>query len=155
MIRFTHAHVCHLRMKRAKCQNNNFDYSGGEVHVPVELVPLDAQWIVLVFMGAHEVLTGLFPLLACFLIPACVCVCLSAESVGLRNKLLRKVQELKNEADCSGIPDELLCPITRELMRDPVIASGRQRPAPTHVTTGTRDLSASLWTVTSSRRILV
>lgn len=55
-----------------------------------------------------------------------VCVCVSAESVGLRNKLLRKVQELKNEADCSGIPDELLCPITRELMRDPVIASGRQ-----------------------------
>lgn len=82
-------------------------------------------------MGAHEVLTGVFSLLACFLIPACVCV--SAESVGLRNKLLRKVQELKNEADCSGIPDELLCPITRELMRDPVIASGRQRPAPLHM----------------------
>ncbi|CAF99784.1 unnamed protein product, partial [Tetraodon nigroviridis] len=48
---------------------------------------------------------------------------LHIESVGLRNKLLRKVQELKNESDCSGIPDEFLCPITRELMRDPVIAS--------------------------------
>lgn len=24
----------------------------------------------------------------------------------------------------SGIPDEFLCPITRELMKDPVIASG-------------------------------
>lgn len=64
---------------------------------------------------------------------SCVCVCVSADSVGLRNKLLRKVEELKNEADCSGIPDELLCPITRELMRDPVIASGRQRPAPQHM----------------------
>lgn len=56
-------------------------------------------------------------------------MCVSAESVGLRNKLLRKVQELKNESDCSGIPDELLCPITRELMKDPVIASGRDRSA--------------------------
>lgn len=54
---------------------------------------------------------------------------MSAESVGLRNKLLRKVEELKNELDCSGIPDEFLCPITRELMRDPVIAAGQERSA--------------------------
>uniref|UniRef100_A0A3B4X6I5 WD repeat, SAM and U-box domain-containing protein 1 n=1 Tax=Seriola lalandi dorsalis TaxID=1841481 RepID=A0A3B4X6I5_SERLL len=45
------------------------------------------------------------------------------ESVGLRNKLLRKVEELKSESACSGIPDEFLCPITRELMKEPVIAA--------------------------------
>ncbi|MED6288578.1 WD repeat, SAM and U-box domain-containing protein 1 [Characodon lateralis] len=49
---------------------------------------------------------------------------LGIESVGLRSKLLRKVEELKNDSVCSGIPDEFLCPITRELMRDPVIAAG-------------------------------
>lgn len=54
---------------------------------------------------------------------------MSAESVGLRNKLVRKVEELKNELDCSGIPDEFLCPITRELMREPVIAAGQERSA--------------------------
>ncbi|KAK5619748.1 hypothetical protein CRENBAI_008095 [Crenichthys baileyi] len=48
---------------------------------------------------------------------------LGIESVGLRSKLLRKVEELKNDSVCSGIPDEFLCPITRELMRDPVIAA--------------------------------
>lgn len=53
----------------------------------------------------------------------------SAESVGLRNKLLRKVEELKNESECSGIPDEFLCPITRELMKDPVIAAGKEKSA--------------------------
>lgn len=97
------------------------------MHVPVELGLLDAQ-IVLVFVGAREVITALVSLLAHF--PICVCV--SAESVGLRNKLLRKVQELKNECDCSGVPDEFLCPITRELMKDPVIASGRTRSARLH-----------------------
>ncbi|XP_045888381.1 WD repeat, SAM and U-box domain-containing protein 1 isoform X2 [Micropterus dolomieu] len=45
------------------------------------------------------------------------------ESVGLRSKLLRKVEELKSDSVCSGIPDEFLCPITRELMREPVIAA--------------------------------
>ncbi|MEQ2300551.1 WD repeat, SAM and U-box domain-containing protein 1 [Ameca splendens] len=49
---------------------------------------------------------------------------LGIESVGLRSKLLRKVEELKNDSVCSGIPDEFLCPITRELMRDPVITAG-------------------------------
>ncbi|KAM9765174.1 WD repeat, SAM and U-box domain-containing protein 1 isoform 2-T6 [Menidia menidia] len=48
---------------------------------------------------------------------------LHIESVGLRGKLLRKVEELKNDSLCAGIPDEFLCPITRELMRDPVIAA--------------------------------
>lgn len=86
-------------------------------------------------MGAHEVSMGLFSLLA----QVFSFMCVSAESVGLRNKLLRKVQELKNESDCSGIPDEFLCPITRELMKDPVIASGRERPA----------LSYKCWNVTS------
>ncbi|XP_028256860.1 WD repeat, SAM and U-box domain-containing protein 1 [Parambassis ranga] len=48
---------------------------------------------------------------------------LHIESVGMRSKLLRKVEELKSDSVCSGIPDEFLCPITRELMREPVIAA--------------------------------
>ncbi|PWA18926.1 WD repeat, SAM and U-box domain-containing protein 1 isoform X2 [Gambusia affinis] len=48
---------------------------------------------------------------------------LAIESVGLRGKLLRKVEELKRGSICSGIPDEFLCPITRELMREPVMAA--------------------------------
>ncbi|CAJ1049511.1 WD repeat%2C SAM and U-box domain-containing protein 1 isoform X2 [Xyrichtys novacula] len=48
---------------------------------------------------------------------------LHIDSVGLRNKVLRKVEELKSDSVCSGIPDEFLCPITRELMREPVIAA--------------------------------
>ncbi|XP_026175589.1 WD repeat, SAM and U-box domain-containing protein 1 [Mastacembelus armatus] len=48
---------------------------------------------------------------------------LHIESVGLRSKLLRKVEELKSDSLCSGIPDEFLCPITRELMKEPVIAA--------------------------------
>lgn len=47
------------------------------------------------------------------------------DSVGLRNKFLRKVEELKLSMVCTGIPDEFLCPITREMMKDPVIAAGR------------------------------
>lgn len=57
----------------------------------------------------------------------CVCVNVFPESVGLRSKVLRKVEELKSGSVCSGIPDEFLCPITRELMREPVIAAGEQR----------------------------
>ncbi|KAG7464101.1 hypothetical protein MATL_G00183690 [Megalops atlanticus] len=45
------------------------------------------------------------------------------ESVGLRNKVMRKIEELKTSLVCSGIPDEFLCPITREVMKDPVIAA--------------------------------
>ncbi|XP_059208038.1 WD repeat, SAM and U-box domain-containing protein 1 [Centropristis striata] len=48
---------------------------------------------------------------------------LHIESVGLRNKLVRKVEQLKSESVCSGVPDEFLCPITRELMKEPVIAA--------------------------------
>ncbi|KAK2853859.1 hypothetical protein Q5P01_006520 [Channa striata] len=48
---------------------------------------------------------------------------LHIESVGLRSKLLRKVEELKSDSVCSDIPDEFLCPITREPMKDPVIAA--------------------------------
>ncbi|XP_062383366.1 WD repeat, SAM and U-box domain-containing protein 1-like isoform X2 [Sardina pilchardus] len=45
------------------------------------------------------------------------------ESVGLRSKIIRKIEELKMESMCTGVPDEYLCPITRELMKDPVIAA--------------------------------
>ncbi|XP_033843463.1 WD repeat, SAM and U-box domain-containing protein 1-like [Periophthalmus magnuspinnatus] len=45
------------------------------------------------------------------------------ESVGLRGRLLRKVESLKAAQSGSDGPDEFLCPITRELMRDPVIAA--------------------------------
>lgn len=50
---------------------------------------------------------------------------LNIESLGLRNKVIRKIEELKEhlESICTGIPDEFLCPINRELMEDPVIAS--------------------------------
>lgn len=87
------------------------------MHVPVRLVLVDAE-TVCVNESAHG-LDG----------PVFSFTCASAESVGLRNKLLRKVEELKNESDCSGVPDEFLCPITRELMRDPVIAAGKERAA--------------------------
>lgn len=48
---------------------------------------------------------------------------LRIESVGLRNKLWRSVEELRSDSFSSGIPCEFLCPITRELMREPVIAA--------------------------------
>ncbi|XP_012582353.1 PREDICTED: WD repeat, SAM and U-box domain-containing protein 1 isoform X3 [Condylura cristata] len=50
---------------------------------------------------------------------------LAQESLGLRSKVLRKIEELRTEVKSlsSGIPDEFICPITRELMKDPVIAS--------------------------------
>ncbi|XP_043930685.1 WD repeat, SAM and U-box domain-containing protein 1 [Protopterus annectens] len=50
---------------------------------------------------------------------------LKVESLGLRNKVLRKIEELRSQlpSEQSGIPDEFLCPITREPMKDPVIAS--------------------------------
>ncbi|XP_029980330.1 WD repeat, SAM and U-box domain-containing protein 1 isoform X1 [Sphaeramia orbicularis] len=48
---------------------------------------------------------------------------LGIESVGLRGRLLRKIEALKAEQSGSEAPDEFLCPITRELMRDPVIAA--------------------------------
>uniref|UniRef100_A0A8C0D484 WD repeat, SAM and U-box domain-containing protein 1 n=1 Tax=Balaenoptera musculus TaxID=9771 RepID=A0A8C0D484_BALMU len=50
---------------------------------------------------------------------------LKIESLGLRSKVLRKIEELRTKIKTlsSGIPDEFICPITRELMKDPVIAS--------------------------------
>ncbi|XP_070302046.1 WD repeat, SAM and U-box domain-containing protein 1-like isoform X2 [Salvelinus sp. IW2-2015] len=48
---------------------------------------------------------------------------LNIESVGLRSMVLRKVGELKAGGVCTGVPDEFLCPITRELMKDLVIAA--------------------------------
>ncbi|XP_038576354.1 WD repeat, SAM and U-box domain-containing protein 1-like isoform X2 [Micropterus salmoides] len=48
---------------------------------------------------------------------------LGIESVGLRGRLLRKIEALKAEQSRSEAPDEFLCPITRELMKDPVIAA--------------------------------
>lgn len=50
--------------------------------------------------------------------------CGSSESVGLRGRLLRKIEALKAEQSGSEAPDEFLCPITRELIKDPVIAAG-------------------------------
>ncbi|XP_053295120.1 WD repeat, SAM and U-box domain-containing protein 1 [Pleuronectes platessa] len=46
---------------------------------------------------------------------------LGIESVGLR--LLRKIEALKAEQSGSDAPHEFLCPITRELTRDPVISA--------------------------------
>lgn len=65
----------------------------------------------------------IFPTLC--LVVSCWC---AVESVGLRSKVLRKVEELKAGCVCTGVPDEYLCPITRELMKDPVIAAGGTRP---------------------------
>ncbi|KAJ8282379.1 hypothetical protein COCON_G00048980 [Conger conger] len=48
---------------------------------------------------------------------------MNIDSVGLRNKVMRKIEELKMSLVCTGIPDEFLCPITREVMKDPVIAA--------------------------------
>uniref|UniRef100_A0A3B3SP33 WD repeat, SAM and U-box domain-containing protein 1 n=1 Tax=Paramormyrops kingsleyae TaxID=1676925 RepID=A0A3B3SP33_9TELE len=48
---------------------------------------------------------------------------LRIESAGLRSKVLRKIEEMKTASDDSCVPDELLCPITREVLRDPVIAA--------------------------------
>lgn len=43
--------------------------------------------------------------------------------VGHRNKILRNVKDLKKKEVTDNIPDEFLCPITREVMSDPVIAA--------------------------------
>ncbi|XP_041806153.1 WD repeat, SAM and U-box domain-containing protein 1-like [Chelmon rostratus] len=48
---------------------------------------------------------------------------LGIESVGLRGRLMRKIEALKAEQSGSEAPDEFLCPITRELLKDPVIAA--------------------------------
>ena len=43
---------------------------------------------------------------------------------GHRNKILRTITEIKKQELEEDIPDEFLCPITREVMSDPVIAAG-------------------------------
>ncbi|KFV76734.1 WD repeat, SAM and U-box domain-containing protein 1, partial [Struthio camelus australis] len=51
---------------------------------------------------------------------------LKIESLGLRSKVLRKIEELRMKMEkpvSVAIPDEFLCPITRELMKEPVIAA--------------------------------
>ncbi|KAM9284435.1 WD repeat, SAM and U-box domain-containing protein 1 isoform 3-T4 [Cariama cristata] len=50
---------------------------------------------------------------------------LKIESLGLRSKVLQKIEELRKEMTSVSVtvPDEFLCPITRELMKDPVIAA--------------------------------
>ncbi|TTI92361.1 WD repeat, SAM and U-box domain-containing protein 1 [Bagarius yarrelli] len=48
---------------------------------------------------------------------------LHIESLGLRSKVLRKIEEMKMAPVSGGIPDEFLCPITHEVMKDPVIAA--------------------------------
>ncbi|XP_062853770.1 WD repeat, SAM and U-box domain-containing protein 1 [Trichomycterus rosablanca] len=52
-----------------------------------------------------------------------LCSELHIESLGLRSKVLRKIEELRNAPVSNGIPDEYLCPITHEIMKDPVIAA--------------------------------
>ncbi|KAM3917573.1 WD repeat, SAM and U-box domain-containing protein 1 isoform 2-T2 [Leptodactylus fuscus] len=50
---------------------------------------------------------------------------LHIDSLGLRNKILRKIEDLKSKmkATSCNVPEEFLCPITCEIMKDPVIAS--------------------------------
>lgn len=45
------------------------------------------------------------------------------DSVGLRGKVLRKIDGLRSALMDSDVPNHFLCPITRELMKDPVIAA--------------------------------
>ncbi|XP_067301234.1 WD repeat, SAM and U-box domain-containing protein 1-like isoform X2 [Pseudorasbora parva] len=45
------------------------------------------------------------------------------ESVGLRGRVLRKIKDLRLSLLDSDGPDHFLCPITRELMKDPVLAA--------------------------------
>lgn len=56
-----------------------------------------------------------------------------SDSLGHRNKILRGIQALKNPLwqhinddaeDTASMPNELCCPITHEIMRDPVVATG-------------------------------
>ncbi|XP_032233884.2 WD repeat, SAM and U-box domain-containing protein 1 isoform X2 [Nematostella vectensis] len=42
---------------------------------------------------------------------------------GHRNKILRSIKDTKKEEIDDNIPDEYLCPISRDVMRDPVIAA--------------------------------
>ncbi|XP_068756252.1 WD repeat, SAM and U-box domain-containing protein 1-like isoform X2 [Montipora capricornis] len=48
---------------------------------------------------------------------------LSIGPAGHRNKILRMIKEIKRQELEEDIPDEFFCPITREIMCDPVIAA--------------------------------
>uniref|UniRef100_A0A8C5TE57 WD repeat, SAM and U-box domain-containing protein 1 n=1 Tax=Malurus cyaneus samueli TaxID=2593467 RepID=A0A8C5TE57_9PASS len=48
---------------------------------------------------------------------------LKIDSLGQRSKVLQKIEELRMTMISVSVPDEFLCPITRELMKDPVIAA--------------------------------
>ena len=48
--------------------------------------------------------------------------------MGHRSKITRELNELKRIESEGNIPDEFLCPITRELMADPVLVSGMCEP---------------------------
>jgi len=49
---------------------------------------------------------------------------LTSGPAGHRNKILRTIKGIKKEELEEDIPDEFLCPITRNIMSDPVIATG-------------------------------
>ncbi|XP_074072021.1 WD repeat, SAM and U-box domain-containing protein 1 isoform X3 [Macrotis lagotis] len=83
---------------------------------------------------------------------------LKIESLGLRSKVLRKIEELKTKVESlsSGIPDEFLCPITRELMKEPVIASenpkwGHEESDVTKKNDGTKQICTSSMVKTGVR----
>ena len=50
--------------------------------------------------------------------------CSPTGPAGHRNKILRTIKDIKKEELEEDIPDEFLCPITRDIMSDPVIAAG-------------------------------
>uniref|UniRef100_A0A4W5KZU0 U-box domain-containing protein n=1 Tax=Hucho hucho TaxID=62062 RepID=A0A4W5KZU0_9TELE len=82
----------------------------------------------------------------------------TSTSVGLRGKVLRKVEALKAALTGPGAPDEFLCPITREVLKDPVIAAAytyrpspmTNLPLPTILVTPNRSLKTTIghWTAT-------
>ena len=52
---------------------------------------------------------------------------LPSDALGHRNKLLRLISRGRNETpepSTSKLPAEFLCPITQEMMRDPVLCAG-------------------------------
>lgn len=68
------------------------------------------------FVSIHDAFFSFFPFFLTFF-PF-------SESLGLRGKVMRKIEELKAALVGSATPDEFLCPITQEVMKDPVIAAG-------------------------------
>ncbi|XP_051997418.1 WD repeat, SAM and U-box domain-containing protein 1-like [Xyrauchen texanus] len=48
---------------------------------------------------------------------------LPIKSLGLRSKVMKKIEDLKMAPVSKGTHDEYLCPITRKIVKDPVIAA--------------------------------